>query len=179
MAELIGKSIVQYRNIEKGKTRSNWVTIAKICLVLNLDVSLVIDTYIRPEINGAGEFLGVTDWTWRLKVKAAFLVDWRLGAGCQFLYFVRRQYDSFVSKSCCISCCIMLWNCILGYKLSAFVSKLRIEQIKEIRVVMRFCTTTRIISLFCLVRLKGFEPPTLWFVAKYSIQLSYRRVLFS
>ena len=60
MAELIGKSIVQYRNIERGKTRSNWVTIAKICLVLELDVSLVIDTYIRPEINGAGEFLGVT-----------------------------------------------------------------------------------------------------------------------
>lgn len=28
-----------------------------------------------------------------------------------------------------------------------------------------------------LVRLKGFEPPTLWFVAKYSIQLSYRRIL--
>ena len=60
MAELIGKSIVQYRNIEKDKTRSNWVTIAKICLVLDLDVSLVVDTYIRPEINGAGEFLGVT-----------------------------------------------------------------------------------------------------------------------
>ena len=28
-----------------------------------------------------------------------------------------------------------------------------------------------------MVRLKGFEPPTLWFVAKYSIQLSYRRIL--
>ena len=41
MAELVGKSVVQYRNIEKGKTRSNWVTIAKICLVLKLDVSLV------------------------------------------------------------------------------------------------------------------------------------------
>ena len=27
-----------------------------------------------------------------------------------------------------------------------------------------------------MVRLKGFEPPTLWFVAKYSIQLSYRRI---
>lgn len=27
-----------------------------------------------------------------------------------------------------------------------------------------------------LARLKGFEPLTLWFVAKYSIQLSYRRI---
>ena len=27
-----------------------------------------------------------------------------------------------------------------------------------------------------LARLEGFEPPTAWFVARYSIQLSYRRV---
>ena len=27
-----------------------------------------------------------------------------------------------------------------------------------------------------LVRLKGFEPPTFWFVAKHSIQLSYSRI---
>jgi hypothetical protein len=28
---------------------------------------------------------------------------------------------------------------------------------------------------YCLVRLAGFEPTTPWFVAKYSIQLSYSR----
>ena len=30
-------------------------------------------------------------------------------------------------------------------------------------------------SLICLVRLAGIEPTTPWFVAKYSIQLSYSR----
>ena len=30
-----------------------------------------------------------------------------------------------------------------------------------------------------LVRLKGFEPPTYWFVASHSIQLSYSRMLFA
>ena len=29
-----------------------------------------------------------------------------------------------------------------------------------------------------LARLKGFEPLTLWFVAKYSIQLSYKRIFY-
>jgi hypothetical protein len=27
-----------------------------------------------------------------------------------------------------------------------------------------------------VVRVEGFEPPTTWFVARYSIQLSYTRV---
>ena len=31
---------------------------------------------------------------------------------------------------------------------------------------------------FFMVRRKGFEPPTYWFVASYSIQLSYRRLSF-
>ena len=29
-----------------------------------------------------------------------------------------------------------------------------------------------------MVRLEGFEPPTPWFVAKYSIQLSYNRIFY-
>ena len=29
-----------------------------------------------------------------------------------------------------------------------------------------------------MVRLGGFEPPTLWFVARYSIQLSYKRIVW-
>ncbi len=29
-----------------------------------------------------------------------------------------------------------------------------------------------------MARLEGFEPPTFWFVAKHSIQLSYRRIYY-
>ena len=32
------------------------------------------------------------------------------------------------------------------------------------------------ISRLFVVRLKGFEPPTYWFVASHSIQLSYRHI---
>ena len=32
------------------------------------------------------------------------------------------------------------------------------------------------IRTLAMVRLKGFEPPTYWFVASHSIQLSYSRI---
>ena len=33
-------------------------------------------------------------------------------------------------------------------------------------------------GLFDMARSGGFEPPTAWFVARYSIQLSYERVIY-
>lgn len=30
--------------------------------------------------------------------------------------------------------------------------------------------------VICMARWKGLEPPTFWFVAKHSIQLSYQRI---
>ena len=35
------------------------------------------------------------------------------------------------------------------------------------------------LGAFHLVRLEGLEPPTFWFVAKHSIQLSYRRIILN
>ena len=37
-------------------------------------------------------------------------------------------------------------------------------------------TPQKIVVFFCLARLKGLEPPTYWFVASHSIQLSYWRI---
>ena len=34
------------------------------------------------------------------------------------------------------------------------------------------------ILLYKVVRPEGIEPPTLWFVARYSIQLSYGRIFY-
>ena len=34
------------------------------------------------------------------------------------------------------------------------------------------------VDLQKMVRMGGFEPPTAWFVARYSIQLSYIRIVF-
>lgn len=59
LAELVGISSVHCRNIEIGKSRTSWVIWVKICTVLNIDIAYITETYINPEINEAGEFLGI------------------------------------------------------------------------------------------------------------------------
>ena len=49
----------------------------------------------------------------------------------------------------------------------------------EVRIPLTFGATKKAqpeLSLFdFMARMEGFEPPTAWFVARYSIQLSYMR----
>ena len=59
LSELVGISIVYCRDIEKGKSRSNWVIWLKICVVLKIDINSVIEDYIMPELNEIGELLGM------------------------------------------------------------------------------------------------------------------------
>ena len=59
LAEIVGKSVVSVRNIEIGSCRTNWVTWLMICTLLDIDVSYIIESYIKPAINDAGEFLGI------------------------------------------------------------------------------------------------------------------------
>lgn len=59
LAELVGISSVHCRNIEIGKSRTSWVIWVKICTVLEIDMDSLADYYIKPELNGAGELLGM------------------------------------------------------------------------------------------------------------------------
>ena len=58
----------------------------------------------------------------------------------------------------------------------------RLRRFDEPAGVLTLSARTKKASLstcFFMVRRKGFEPPTFWFVAKHSIQLSYRRLFRS
>ena len=43
-------------------------------------------------------------------------------------------------------------------------------------MIDKICRSKLYIACSDVVRLKGFEPPTYWFVASHSIQLSYSRI---
>lgn len=51
LAELVGVSTVYYRELEHGTHDTTWVIWLKICLVLHIDFSQIVDTYIRPQID--------------------------------------------------------------------------------------------------------------------------------
>ena len=59
-------------------------------------------------------------------------------------------------------------DCFLNASTLSGFESLELEHTKNKRA-------TKVTLLF-LARRKGFEPPTFWFVAKHSIQLSYRRI---
>ena len=66
---------------------------------------------------------------------------------------------------------------------SATVQFLSLRNCRTEALIMLSCVpnkkTPLIARFFYLARMEGFEPPTAWFVARYSIQLSYMRVTLS
>lgn len=59
ISELVGISTVYCRDIEIGKSCPNWKTWVKICIVLNININYIVKTYIRPELDNTGDFLGM------------------------------------------------------------------------------------------------------------------------
>lgn len=51
LAERVGVSAVYCHNIECGNYTATWVVWLKICAVLNIDVGLIYNTYILPNIH--------------------------------------------------------------------------------------------------------------------------------
>ena len=47
LSELIGVSTMYCRDLEHGKHNPTWNIWFKICIVLHIDVSQIVDTYIR------------------------------------------------------------------------------------------------------------------------------------
>ena len=79
---------------------------------------------------------------------------------------------------------ISVFFAIFSYSYEDFVAKKKASTPKEVHALptSKFIwekskATTRN-QVVALVRQKGFEPPTFWFVAKHSIQLSYWRIPF-
>ena len=59
LARIVGVSTVYCREIECGRYTPTWIIWLKICTVLEIDTSYIAETYIKPEINEAGKFLGI------------------------------------------------------------------------------------------------------------------------
>ena len=87
---------------------------------------------------------------------------------------------------CCANPCILGDRCCATVPASDFAAENSpqdcfVDAAHPLRVQIPSSTKTkqptRWVNCF-MARRKGFEPPTFWFVAKHSIQLSYRRISY-
>lgn len=58
LAEIVGVSVVYWRDLEHGKYNVTWILGLRICAALGIDIDTMRDTYALPEVREIAEIMG-------------------------------------------------------------------------------------------------------------------------